>query len=289
MRRFVPHCFSLSILSLLTSCTLYARPQGPMVWIDAPLDGLAIPAGQTLTLEGHAASSTGIDYIEVWVDSELQATIPSPDQVGTLSRFSQPWTPPGPGTYSIQMVAYDQDGSASPPDTITLYIGQVDSKETPVETPSYTPENTDVPVSITPTLTPSPTSTPFIPTSTFTPIPPTDPPTEPPPPDTTGPNPPNTISPSGSQMLGCSAGVGLIWSSASDPSGIDGYTVEVERHAGDNNWAVAPGSPLKGLGGTSTSIAVECGWYYRWRVRARDGASNWGSYSSWTEFAVNLG
>lgn len=287
MRRFVPLCFSLSILSLLTSCTLYARPQGPMVWIDAPLDGLAIPAGQTLTLEGHAASSTGIDYIEVWVDSELQATIPSPDQVGTLSRFSQPWTPPGPGTYSIQMVAYDQGGSASPPDTITLRVGSDEDEATPVATPTSTPESTEIPASITPSATPSPT--PFIPTPTFTWIPPTDPPTEPPTPDTSGPNPPSPNSPVGGGVLGCSGTVTLNWSAASDPSGIGGYSVELQRHSGDNNWSSASGSPFSGISGTSTGVPVECGWYYRWRVRARDGASNWGSYSSWAEFTVNLG
>jgi hypothetical protein len=36
------------------------------------------------------------------------------------------------------------------------------------------------------------------------------------------------------------------------------------------------------------SIQVECGWYYRWRVRARDGAGNSSVWSNWATFSVTL-
>lgn len=286
MQRFIRFWLLLLVISSLTACNFYSRPSGTMAWIDAPVDGLEIELGQPVTLEGHAASVEGVEHIEFWAADELLLSQSSLESTGTLTRFSHNWMPASAGSYTIQLFAYGQDGSISSPDSITLIVSQTEAVATTVSTPTWTPENTEIPASITPTLTPTPT--PFVPTPTFTWIPPTDPPTEPPPADTTGPNPPNPISPTGKQMLGCSGSIVLNWSAASDPSGIDSYTVELERHSGDNNWSSAPGSAFKGISGTSTSVPVECGWYYRWRVRARDGAGNWGSFSSWAVFAVSL-
>jgi hypothetical protein len=278
MRRFTRLWLLLTALPLITSCNFFARASGTMAWIDAPLDGLQIHLGQIVTIEGHAASTTGIERIELWVDEQLLLEQRSPDQVGSLSRLSFDWSPSEPGTYTIQIVAYSQDGSISPPDTITLYVGQPQSSLT--ETPTLTPESTVA----TPTFTPTAS-----PTVTFTWVPPSATPTRTPQPDTNGPAAPVPISPSGKTILGCTGSVTLGWSAASDPSGISQYSLEIERHSGDNKWSSAAGSPINGIGGTSTNFSVECGWYYRWRVRARDGAGNWGAFSSWAEFAVNLG
>ncbi len=45
---------------------------------------------------------------------------------------------------------------------------------------------------------------------------------------------------------------------------------------------------LIGIGGTEKEISVECGWEYRWRVRAIDGAGNPGNWSDWFTFNVPL-
>jgi hypothetical protein len=77
----------------------------------------------------------------------------------------------------------------------------------------------------------------------------------------------------------------LRWEEVSDPSGISEYRVQVERHAGDENWQKVAGSPWKGLTETELLLEeLECGWYYRWRVRAVDGANNVGPFSGWFEF-----
>ncbi|KAA3646250.1 MAG: hypothetical protein DWQ07_08485 [Chloroflexi bacterium] len=113
---------------------------------------------------------------------------------------------------------------------------------------------------------------------------------DPPPPstDTTAPPAPTLNSPSNGSDLGCVSSTALSWSAVSDESGIAEYRIEVQRHAGDNNWSTAPGTPLSGLGSTSTSISVECGWTYRWRVQAVDGAGNVGAWSGWFQFNVPL-
>ena len=94
--------------------------------------------------------------------------------------------------------------------------------------------------------------------------------------------------PANGLTLGCQPSQNLAWLPVSDDSGIAEYRVQVQRHGGDNNWQDVPGSVFAGIGGKQTSVEVECGWYYRWRVRAVDGAGNVGSWSGWSEFAITL-
>jgi hypothetical protein len=116
---------------------------------------------------------------------------------------------------------------------------------------------------------------------------PTPTPTPTPDVDNTPPTAPLNLSPNGGS-LGCVANVNLSWSSVSDPSGIAEYQVDAFRHAGDNNWSVAPGSVWTGISGTGMSMPVQCGWTYRWRVRAIDGVGNAGPFSGWATFVVPL-
>lgn len=113
------------------------------------------------------------------------------------------------------------------------------------------------------------------------------PPTPTPVTDTTPPPIPGLSSPANGADLGCTSFANLTWNAVSDPSGIPGYKVEVQRHAGDNNWQSIPGSPM-GATGTNQSISVECGYTYRWRVRALDGEGNQSAWSDWFTFNIPL-
>jgi hypothetical protein len=48
------------------------------------------------------------------------------------------------------------------------------------------------------------------------------------------------------------------------------------------------GSVFGGITDKQRSIPVECGWTYRWRVRAVDGVGNVGSWSAWSSFIITL-
>ncbi|MBN1428947.1 MAG: hypothetical protein JXB07_11225 [Anaerolineae bacterium] len=118
------------------------------------------------------------------------------------------------------------------------------------------------------------------------PPPPPDDPTDPPPPpaDTTPPAPPAQLKPTNGQEFACVPKVMLRWQAASDPSEISEYRIQVERHSGDNNWKPVSGSPFQGITALEKELSIECGWYYRWRVLAVDGAGNVGNYSGWFMF-----
>ncbi len=120
-----------------------------------------------------------------------------------------------------------------------------------------------------------------------TPQPPSPPPAEPPP-DTTPPPVPTPAAPADGLSIACKAAQSMAWLPVSDPSGISEYQLEVQRQFGDNNWQSAPGGSLTGIQLKEASVPVECGWYYRWRVRAMDGAGNVSPWSGWSHFAMML-
>ncbi len=115
-----------------------------------------------------------------------------------------------------------------------------------------------------------------------------EPPTQvPAPADETPPPAPKTLAPKNGESIACVASVALSWSTVDDPSGISSYNIQAERSPDQSSWSSAPGSPWS-TGGTGQSIPVECGFYYRWRVRAVDSAGNTGTYSPWSAFTVPL-
>jgi len=107
--------------------------------------------------------------------------------------------------------------------------------------------------------------------------------------DTTPPPAPMLAVPANGLSLSCRSYQDLVWQPVSDAgSGISQYQVKVQRHSGDNNWTNIPGSVFTGIAGKQLNISVECGWYYRWQVRAVDGEGNDGPWSGWWNFVVNL-
>jgi len=106
--------------------------------------------------------------------------------------------------------------------------------------------------------------------------------------DTTAPDAPTLAVPSNGLSLGCRSSQSLAWLPVTDPSGIAEYQVEVQRSTDNATWGAAPGSPITGLGDKTTVITTECGWYYRFRVRAIDGAGNVGAWSGWSYFSITL-
>lgn len=328
----------LFCLLFLSGCS--GTPGGTYIWIDVPLNPTYLDDIQTIKVEGHASSPSGIALVEVWVNGTLIETIDSPPATGILSAFESSFTPPEPGEYVIQVIAISSEDEASEPDTAIVLIDEavaavpVVPDEVITPTPPPTPtlvEPDDSPVvsywadpaeieaggcttiywevsnvsrvefggseqafsgsyydcmcetqtyPMTVTYADSTTETFRVTIDVSgTCAPPT------PVPDTTAPNPPTQMKPTNGVSLSCIPSVMLRWSAASDPSGIAEYRVQVERHSGDNNWQAVSGSIFKGISGLEKQISVECGWNYRWRVRALDGAGNLGGWSGWFTFA----
>lgn len=287
--------------SLLTACGGEGVPSGgPYIWIDAPADGLTVPVDQHVQIEGHAAHSGGIARVEIWVGDELHHVVEDPPTRGDLVRFEQPWIPPGPGDYTVQVVAIGADGVTSAPDSVVLRVLAAVAEATatppatptqPTPTPSVPPESpTPPPATLTPTpLPPSPTPvppSPIPPTPTPTPVPPTPTPTVPPP-DTTPPPVPLPQVPQDELVIDCKDEQTLVWLPVEDDSGSPvRYFVELEYQVTADQWEMAEAWEL--VADKQVDAEVDCGLFYRWRVRAQDSAGNHSAWSAWFHFSVSM-
>lgn len=112
-------------------------------------------------------------------------------------------------------------------------------------------------------------------------------PTSPPPPqDTTAPPAPSPAVPADGLTLSCRSTQNLAWLPVNDPSGISGYFVKLEMQTTPGNWQSAGGyGPLTDK---QVTVNVQCGVYYRWMVRAQDGAGNTSDWSAPSQFSINL-
>jgi len=135
---------------------------------------------------------------------------------------------------------------------------------TPTATPTFTP-------TATPTITPTATPT-ITPTAT---------------PDTTPPPAPSPLEPPQKASVACQATVRLVWTAVSDPSGIAAYLGKLERDDYPYGWQTSGWGPVAG-NRNWIDVAVNCGSFYRWQVRAQDGAGNWSDWSTWSYFGVIL-
>ena len=338
---------------LLASCKGEVDKSGTYVWIDVPLDGLTLPQGQPVNVEGHASNPGGVEKVEMMINGQLIDTLQNLPATDNLASFITSFTPPEPGEYVIQVVAYGADGNVSQPDAARIFVGEptqpVTDTPTPPPTSTWTPTSV---ITITPSLTPTPPPPPDEPvvdyyaepseidagdcsrliwhvedvqsvvfggvaqafdgsyevclcetkyyplTVTYkdgksekftqevkvngvcaTPVPEED---------TTPPPAPQPQVPANGLNIACKSSQTLAWLPVDDPSGISGYKIEVQRHSGDNNWQNVTGSPF-GSTGKSMELSVQCGWNYRWRVKAIDGKGNQSSWSGWYQFAIILG
>ncbi len=106
------------------------------------------------------------------------------------------------------------------------------------------------------------------------------------PPDKTPPPVPSPRVPANGLAIACKSSQTLAWLPVSDPSGIAGYYVKLERQITANNW-----QSVRGWGPVTdkqVTASVQCGVKYRWAVRAQDGAGNYSDWSAWSSFAINL-
>jgi hypothetical protein len=291
----------LVLASLVTGCAGEGMPGGgPYVWIDAPTSGLSVPVNQHVQIAGHAAHDAGIARVEFWVTDELHHVVENPPVTGNLARFEQAWMPPGPGDYTVQVVAIGADGVTSAPDSVVLHVGEpvAEATATPPATLTLTPVP-PTPPPMTPTLPPAtptpvpPTSTPVTPSPT--PVPPTSTPVIPsptptpttPPSDNAPPPVPQPYVPQDELVIDCAAEQVLAWLPVEDDSGDPvRYFVELEYQVTADQWETV--SEWGQLADKQVEAEVNCGLFYRWRVRAQDGAGNYSEWSDWSHFSVSL-
>lgn len=282
----------ISVVVLVTVFTLTScvRPSstGPRAWIDSPRAGASIPLGTPITVISHAYARAGLSEIVLYVDGQAYQHNPPAEPGAAFSEIHQDWLPDEPGTYMLQVRAYDINGDTGNPAAIAvsvvdgLVVDALVEEPLPSATDTSTPEVSETPtLTLTPTLTPTskPTFTPTL-TLTFTPT------NTPVPVDNTPPPVPVPVVPADGLILSCRLSQTLAWTLVTDPSGIQGYYVELEKEITAGQWDDA--GQWGPLSDKQVNVPVSCGIRYRWVVSAEDGAGNFSNWSTISHFAVEL-
>lgn len=142
---------AIIILAAITAYLLIPGSGGnvaqiPTVVITAPVNNSQVQLGQPVTVQATASDPTGVTRIELWVNGAKTAEATSPAQQGqpTLTASLQ-WAPTVPGSYTLEMKAYNAQNNVSEPATVLVRAVEGAATETPTATPTPEPPTATVP------------------------------------------------------------------------------------------------------------------------------------------------
>jgi len=112
----------LTAAMLATACAPTPTPTAskPVITLSAPQSGLQVAAGQQVTVESMSTDARGIARVELAMDGNVLRSDTTP---GPLTAFSlaQVWRAL-PGTHTLTVRAYNRDGAASEPASVTIIV-----------------------------------------------------------------------------------------------------------------------------------------------------------------------
>jgi hypothetical protein len=131
MRRFSVSCMLLFTVSLmLAACG--AAGQGPVIWLDRPLDGAVLPLAP-VTIQAHASDADGVANIQFFVDDAPLVTASA--EGGRLGTAMVEWNPTAPGTYTIRARGVDSQGNGGSEAASTITVGVLPQASPTVPSP----------------------------------------------------------------------------------------------------------------------------------------------------------
>ncbi|MCD4673848.1 MAG: hypothetical protein K8R77_14390, partial [Anaerolineaceae bacterium] len=154
-------CLLLLALSV-SACTFPAQDTGSgfSAEIVAPADGAHVGLGVQLEVESRVASPGIVTGVTLLVNDQSEREDLFSNPAFTSGTVYQPWTPPAPGTYALQVILKNDKGQILS-DVVTVIVEDVavaePAKVTPdTPTPTTVTETPDK-LTGTPTVTPTPT------------------------------------------------------------------------------------------------------------------------------------
>jgi hypothetical protein len=130
-----PLFFALALAVLALAACSQQADLLPRVWIDYPRENLRVAPDQPLLVTSHAYAASGIGEVVLSMDGVAYQRTQPAVAGDDFSEFQQEWLPPGEGTYVLQVVVYDSEGTRSNPATVTVIVGEQLAAEQPPEPP----------------------------------------------------------------------------------------------------------------------------------------------------------
>lgn len=150
----------LIVISLLPGCRPRGQPQPAelSIKIDSPASGMEMRVREEAAIQSTATGPSAVSWIELWVDGELVDTAQAPTPLQPQFSAVQHWQAAAPGEHLIEVRAYDEKGTASPPANIILRVSGEEAQQMPIARPeeaSTIPTATSLPTILLPTPTPT--------------------------------------------------------------------------------------------------------------------------------------
>ncbi len=145
------------LLAAAVTAYLFTRNSGPTTTaipqtvITAPLNNSQVTVNQPVTVQATATDAAGIVRVELWISGQKNSEAVSPAASGqsTFTATFQ-WTPPAPGSYTIEIRSYNRQDILGAPTLIT--VNAIPETETLAQTPTVTPLPPTATVPTTPLL-----------------------------------------------------------------------------------------------------------------------------------------
>jgi len=154
----------IGLLILISSLPLGCRPGGQpqpaalSIKIDSPASGLEVEVGEQVSIQSTATSPSTVSWIELWVDGELADSAQAPTPLQPQFSAVQLWRAAASGEYLIEVRAYDEKGTVSPPASIVIRVSGEEAAQMPTAEPeesSIIPTATALPTVAWPTSAPT--------------------------------------------------------------------------------------------------------------------------------------
>jgi uncharacterized protein YraI len=147
--------------------------EAPYVIISSPADGQQFEQGQTIRVLSESVDELGIVRLDLLINHQVLHADQYLPEPGSALVTKQSWTPSQPGTYTVQVRAYNPADVVGQSQQIVVQVipaVSITVTETPTTTPSSPTNTPTIIFSLLPTTTPTPSPPP--PTATPTRVPP---------------------------------------------------------------------------------------------------------------------
>jgi uncharacterized protein YraI len=112
----------------------------PSVVITAPQNGSQVQVNSPVTVQATATDASGVVRMELWVSNLKISQADSPIQGQSTLTASFQWTPEAPGSYTLEIKAYNEQGAVNAPAIVAVNAAAEGANGTETATPTLTPE-----------------------------------------------------------------------------------------------------------------------------------------------------
>ncbi len=124
------------ILILLTLALLACNPEEASAprraWIDYPIDGISLIVGEVVSIHSHGYARDGLAEALLTINGVAYRRDAYPNPGTDFDQLYQEWAPTAEGVYTLQITAFDVNGEASLPASVSVIVASPAAAPQPI-------------------------------------------------------------------------------------------------------------------------------------------------------------